>query len=140
MPPFPKPTHGPPGSDLLPYRTVRMCISNIPPDTTDHDVQGALSRGLRSGPKAPFNSNSLARTITCGGGELNYHPSGQRRYTNRELASLQTFPLSYKFGQKEVKKQIGNAVPPLLSKAIFREIIKSLQRTDEAEARGLEER
>jgi DNA (cytosine-5)-methyltransferase 1 len=140
LPPFPKPTHGPPGSGLLPYRTVRMCISNIPPEAPDHDVQGTLSRGLRMGPREPFNPNSLARTVTCGGGEFNYHPSGQRRYTNRELACLQTFPLSYKFRQREVKKQIGNAVPPLLSKAIFREIIKSLQRTDEAEVRELEQK
>lgn len=34
-----------------------------------------------------------------------------------------------------VRKQIGNAVPPVLAKLIFREVIKSLRRTDEEEMR-----
>lgn len=73
-------------------------------------------------------------TMTTGGGENNYHPSGKRGYTNREFACLQTFDVGHRFGKHEVRKQIGNAVPPVLAKAVYREIIKSLRRTDSAEA------
>ena len=51
-----------------------------------------------------------------------------RKLAIRERASLQTFPLSYKFhGNKtSVRKQIGMAVPPLAAKAIFSNIKKCL--------------
>lgn len=44
-----------------------------------------------------------------------------RRLSVRELASIQTFPEDYKFYGtiRSQKKQIGNAVPPLLGKAII---------------------
>ncbi|KAL2871385.1 S-adenosyl-L-methionine-dependent methyltransferase [Aspergillus lucknowensis] len=132
LPRMPKPTHGVPGSGLRDLATINQVISNIPAGTPDHDVGGARSRGSLLW-RAPFDANQQARTITCGGGENNYHPSGQRGFTNREFACLQTFPLSYRFGPREVRKQIGNAVPPLLAKAIYTEIIRSLQETDERE-------
>ncbi|HCM62824.1 MAG TPA: DNA (cytosine-5-)-methyltransferase [Morganella sp. (in: Bacteria)] len=48
------------------------------------------------------------------------HPEQNRALTLREAALLQTFPLNYKFvGNFNSKaKQIGNAVPPLMSEAI----------------------
>lgn len=95
---------------------------------------GALRRGGR---KPPYDPNTPARTITTGAGEFNYHPSGERSFTNRELACLQTFPLEHRFGQG-ARRQIGNAVPPMLAKAVFREVIKSLQKTDEAEMNAAE--
>ncbi|KAI9375830.1 S-adenosyl-L-methionine-dependent methyltransferase [Aspergillus egyptiacus] len=130
LPALPKPTHGPPSSGLQEIVTINQAIANIPPGTPDHDIEGAQSRGYQ---REPFDGDTQARTITCGGGENNYHPSGRRLYTNRELACLQTFPIDFKFGRREVRKQIGNAVPPLLAKAIYVEIIKSLQETDERE-------
>lgn len=108
-------------------------LSNIPAGTPDHDASAAFARGLRSGPKTPYDSGQQIHTMTTSGGEGNYHPSGKRGFTNREFACLQTFPLSHRFGKHEVRKQIGNAVPPVLAKSIYREIIKSLRRTDKAE-------
>ncbi|KAL2811785.1 S-adenosyl-L-methionine-dependent methyltransferase [Aspergillus granulosus] len=134
LPPMPQPTHGIPGSGLRDLATINDTISNIPPGTLDHDVEGARIRGVQKY-RPPFDPNQQARTITCGGGENNYHPSGTRCFTNREFACLQTFPLSFRFGPREVRKQIGNAVPPLLAKAIYGEIIRSLQQTDEREIR-----
>ncbi|KAL1970243.1 hypothetical protein VTN77DRAFT_5403 [Rasamsonia byssochlamydoides] len=136
LPPFPKPTHGPPGSGLLQYATIASTISNIPSNAQGHDVQRALDRGFRHGHKAPFDPNTWAKTITCSGGEGNYHPSGKRNYTAREYACLQTFPLDYKFYTRGMVKQIGNAVPPALSQAIYRAVVKSLRETDEAELRA----
>ncbi|MGG1651588.1 DNA cytosine methyltransferase [Paenibacillus sp. NRS-1780] len=57
------------------------------------------------------------------------HPLQNRPLTPREAALLQGFPIEYRFyGNKhEVRHQIGNAVPPLLSEAIGDEIIRSLE-------------
>lgn len=46
---------------------------------------------------------------------------------------MQTFPIRYQFGPREIRKQIGNAVPPILAKAIYQEILRSLRKTDQKE-------
>ncbi len=48
------------------------------------------------------------------------HPSANRVISHREAARIQTFPDSYIFeGTKtQIARQIGNAVPPVLGKAI----------------------
>ncbi|KAL4945122.1 hypothetical protein BDV06DRAFT_209741 [Aspergillus oleicola] len=130
LPEMPQPTHGPPGSGLKELSTINKAISNIPPGANDHDVQAARKRFVQ---KAPFDGNQQARTITCGGGK-NYHPSGKRNFTNRELASMQAFPLDFHF-RKNARKQIGNAVPPIFAKAIYEEVIRTLHDTDEREMR-----
>lgn len=135
LPNFPEPTHGMPGHGLLPRNSISVTIDNIPPDADDHDVERALQRWALSHRPA-FNPHGLAKTITCGGGEYNYHPSGKRPYTSREMALLQTFPLDYQFAGKFMRKQIGNAVPPLFAKAVFGAIIQSLLETDEEESNG----
>lgn len=55
------------------------------------------------------------------------HPSADRPITHREAALLQTFPEDFAFvGSKiEVARQIGNAVPPRLARAVA-EKLKSL--------------
>ena len=63
----------------------------------------------------------------------NYHPSGLRRYTVRELACLQTFPMFHLFVAKAKTvaiRQIGNALPPMMAQAWYRAIVKSLKETD----------
>ncbi len=49
-----------------------------------------------------------------------YHPKENRRFTCRELASFQSFPSDFIFegNNSEQKTQIGNAVPPLMGKAL----------------------
>ncbi|QVM12581.1 hypothetical protein D8B26_007202 [Coccidioides posadasii str. Silveira] len=126
LPPFPKPTHGPPGSNLLPHRTILDAIGDIPENAPDHDPERAYFRNIT---KPAFPPRSFAKTITCNGGD-NFHPSGTRGYTHREAACLQTFPMEHRFCGVGVLKQIGNAVPPMLAKAVFREIIKDLERVD----------
>jgi DNA-cytosine methyltransferase len=55
----------------------------------------------------------------------NSHPELNRAITPREAARIQSFPDNFEFlGSKtEICKQIGNAVPPLLAKAIADSII-----------------
>lgn len=60
----------------------------------------------------------------------NNHPFLHRSITPREAARLQSFDDSYIFyGKKvDIRAQIGNAVPPLMGKAIADEIYTTLER------------
>ncbi|EFQ97221.1 modification methylase HphIA [Nannizzia gypsea CBS 118893] len=126
LPNFPLPTHGDEPGQLPPV-TILDAISGIPSTAPDHD----LERAERPFHRPPYNPCSLAKTLTCSGGD-NFHPSGTRTFTLREAASLQTFPLHHTFCGPGVMKQIGNAVPPVLARAVFEEVIKSLKNTDAA--------
>ncbi|KAK2785686.1 hypothetical protein FQN53_007473 [Emmonsiellopsis sp. PD_33] len=129
LPSFPPATHGPAGNiKFLPlYRTIHDAISSIPSNAANHDIHRAYRSTIQ---KVPFNPHIQAKTITCNGGEGNYHPSGERSFTHREMACLQTFPPRYKFCGANTVKQIGNAVPPMLARAMFEHIRKSLERAD----------
>lgn len=60
------------------------------------------------------------------------HPTQNRTITPREAARIQSFPDDYRFigDITSVGIQIGNAVPPLLAKAIANHIIEILEQTD----------
>jgi DNA (cytosine-5)-methyltransferase 1 len=55
------------------------------------------------------------------------HPYEDRGLSVREAARLQSFPDSYLFegSIQKMQQQIGNAVPPLLAKAVFEHIIRA---------------
>jgi len=58
------------------------------------------------------------------------HPTLNRAISIREAARLQTFPDSFIFvGNKDAQyQQVGNAVPPILAKAIAETILKTLNK------------
>ena len=58
------------------------------------------------------------------------HPVKDRAISIREAARLQTFPDSFIFyGTKDKQyQQVGNAVPPIMAKAIAKELVNLLQR------------
>lgn len=69
--------------------------------------------------------------VACGGGGTwGYHWKEPRPLTNRERARIQTFPNDFKFfgSPTEIRKQIGNAVPPLGIKPIAEALLKSAER------------
>lgn len=76
--------------------------------------------------KSPWNKPSC--TVKENHGGVNLHPLLPRVLTPRELAALQSFPDSFVFkgAKKDQLLQIGNAVPPLLGKAIGIAVMKSL--------------
>ena len=54
------------------------------------------------------------------------HPVQHRGLSVREAARIQSFPDDFLFkgSLKHIQQQIGNAVPPLLSEALFRQILR----------------
>jgi DNA (cytosine-5)-methyltransferase 1 len=78
--------------------------------------------------KCPWNEASC--TIKENHGGVNIHPIEPRVITVREMARLQSFPDSFIFKGTKSKQmvQIGNAVPPLLAKAIALSIKKAIKK------------
>ena len=85
-------------------------FTDIPKDNALY-VKGMISHVYRR-----IRRNEPAKTIIAagGGGTWGYHYPEPRPLTNRERARLQSFPDDFIFyGSKtEVRRQIGNAVPP----------------------------
>lgn len=85
-------------------------FTDIPKDHPLY-VKGMISHVYRR-----INRNEPAKTIIAagGGGTWGYHYPEPRALTNRERARLQSFPDDFFFegNVTEVRRQIGNAVPP----------------------------
>lgn len=73
-------------------------------------------------------STTITRNFACPSSSRCIHPRDSRAMSIREGARLQSFPDDYKFyGSDSMKRlEIGNAVPPLLSLAIARQMLKAL--------------
>lgn len=80
--------------------------------------------------KSPWDKPSC--TVKENHGGVNLHPKLPRVLTPRELAALQSFPddFIFKGSKKWQLVQIGNAVPPLLGRAIGVAVMKALQEND----------
>ena len=131
---FPAPTNTQGGSDSLPdWVSVSEALADIP----DPDLPNNLPNHTYSKYKLNINGylghrlldpNKPAPTVTArgdsrGGVVIHPHPNGLRRMSCRELATVQSFPLTYEFcgNNSSVYRQIGNAVPPLLGYAVAKQ-------------------
>jgi DNA (cytosine-5)-methyltransferase 1 len=136
----PKRTHAREGGSgdnnrLKPWVTVGEALAGLP----DPDQANGLKNHQSSKYKLTFtgylghrevNPNRPSPTITArgdhrGGVVVLPHPSNQRRITPREAAIIQSFPIDFKFyGSKtSVYRQVANAVPPLLAKALAKPML-----------------
>ena len=131
----PKPTHHDPRTLPLEngskeWVNVGRAVSHFP----DPDSPNDIPNHKYSKYKLRFNGHlghrfidpeKPAPTVTGRGDERGgvvvlHHPSNERRMSARELAAVQSFPDDYVFegNNSSVYRQIANAVPPLLGKAI----------------------
>ena len=128
---FPTPTNSANGEGGLPkWVSVSEALSilpdpDLPNDVPNHtyskyklNINGYLGHRLLD-PDKPAPTVT-ARGDNRGGVVILPHPSGERRMSCRELASVQSFPVDYVFSgnNSSVYRQIGNAVPPLLGYAV----------------------
>lgn len=131
---FPTPTNAQGGNDILPdWVSVSEALADIPdPDQPNNlpnhtyskyklNINGYLGHRLLD-PDKPAPTVT-ARGDSRGGVVIHPHPNGLRRMSCRELATVQSFPLSYEFcgNNSSVYRQIGNAVPPLLGYAVAKQ-------------------
>lgn len=107
----------------------------VPPGGTWLDIPIEFRKKKQGMQRWPING--LSRTITTEPTDF-LHPTLDRIPTIRELARIQTFPDTYEFlGQRTTgnkmrrlgycsqSQQVGNAVPPLLAKAVGEALMKS---------------
>jgi len=77
-----------------------------------------------------LNNNEPSGTVVNVRKSMWIHPEQDRAISIREAARLQTFPDSFVFeGTKDAQyQQVGNAVPPILAKAIAKQLVMLLDR------------
>jgi DNA (cytosine-5)-methyltransferase 1 len=132
-----------PKSDLLPWRTVRDALEDIPdPERNPHSVDIFLNHRFQPGARSYTGHTGSpldepAKTLKAGvhgvpGGEnMLLRPDGSVRYfTIREAARLQTFPDDFLFHGSwgETMRQLGNAVPVQLARLVGEDVALHLAR------------
>ncbi|KAI4680034.1 uncharacterized protein J4E88_005925 [Alternaria novae-zelandiae] len=129
LPPFPKPTHGAPGSGLKPYVYIDQALKHITRQGSRAMDDFYHQPKLFPIPKPAYDARTFLRGCITTGGTTACHPSGIRNFTPRELSLFQSFPYVYEFtgANSEATKQIGNAFPPIMAQAIYHTIKKTLE-------------
>ena len=128
---YPEPTNDKEGKRGLPkWIGVSEAMEGIPDPDSNNDLPNHVYSKYKLNFNGylghrPLDPDKPAPTVTArgdnkGGVVVLPHPNGQRRMSCRELATIQSFPLDYKFSgnNSSVYRQIGNAVPPLLGYAV----------------------
>jgi len=104
----------------------------------DPEVQNSMPEHLR--PKSGFKNSyqrivgnapspTITRNFTTPSSANCIHPHQDRALSLREGARCQSFPDNFHFlgNTEEIRLQIGNAVPPLLGKAIGESLLNALE-------------
>ena len=121
LPSIPAPTHGD-SNHLWPYVTVKEALSDVKGSLPN--MEGRVS-SVRPGQHGVvrLKPHECAPTVRAGS-VTPYHFAEDRCINVREAATLQGFPLDYKFtgGLSSQYRQVGNAVPVCLSTAVAQSV------------------
>ena len=115
------------------------CWINLPEDIAkDYMGKSYYSGGGRRGVARRISWDEPCLTLTCSPAQKQTercHPDETRPFTTREYARIQSFPDDWKFSgsMSQVYKQIGNAVPVKLGKAVGLSIIDYLNKIEKVE-------
>jgi DNA (cytosine-5)-methyltransferase 1 len=115
---------GLPNHRLRPHgERVRKRYSEVPPGARDK-----VDHTDRIDPARP--AGTVLVGSAAGGGRPHIHPFEPRHLTVREAARLQSFPDWYTFYSSETwqYRAVGNAVPPLLARAVGDQIARALEK------------
>lgn len=128
---FPKPHFSKDGNgSTSKWLSVGEALANIPDPDCDNDLPNHIYSKYKLNFNGyighrPLDPRKPAPTVTArgddkGGVVILPHPNGTRRMSCRELATVQSFPISYTFigGISSICRQIGNAVPPLFARQL----------------------
>lgn len=142
---FPRPTNSNTGAGLFglaPWVSIRDAIEHFPdpdgPNNVPNHVYSSYKVVYRNftahrptDPDKP-SPTVLARGNGKGGVCAIPHYNGKRRLSVRESAAVQTFPDDFVFigSMSSCYRQIGNAVPPLFSKALGVELKRYEERLE----------
>lgn len=144
---FPAPTHGP--GTLFPYETLRNAIWDMQDEPGEWYDGHYTSRYMSRQRKRSWDDVSFC--IQASAEQNALHPAGEPMHhigkdlwefaggTNRRLSVgeckvIQSFPREFQLmgDLKSRYKQVGNAVPPLLARAMANHIHLALERTPSA--------
>ncbi len=117
---------------------VIQWLKNVPEGHSAHENEDPELR-----PPSGFNTtykrnvwdepcSTIGTNFSMISGCRNVHPADTRSLTIREAARIQSFPDEFVFCGKwgDIRTAIGNAVPPILAKAIAEEILRQINGED----------
>ncbi|WP_048746389.1 DNA cytosine methyltransferase [Paenibacillus sp. P22] len=122
--------------------TALKRFESLKPGQNFHDLDWTLIENTYTSPEKTQNSIYLrldydkpCGTVTNVRKSMWIHPTLNRAISIREAARLQTFPDSFVFvGSKDSQyQQVGNAVPPIMAKAIA-DVLAEIMQCSEQEA------
>ena len=122
------------------------CWINLPEDIAkEYMGKSYYSGGGRRGIARRISWDEPCLTLTCSPAQKQTercHPDETRPFTTREYARIQSFPDDWKFSgsMSQVYKQIGNAVPVKLGKAVGLSIVDYLNKVENIEKIFIEEK
>lgn len=111
--------------------STKKKLELIPPGGNYKNLPGHKNKNWMSLIYKRLHPDQPSPTIVAngGGGTWGYHHSEPRPLTNRERARIQSFPDEFQFtgSVSEVRKQLGNAVPPEGIRPIAEQLLKTVE-------------